>query len=114
MLIRLSGDLFDSAAIRPSSQRNREAQLILNYPLPIFGSPPDSWTDAGRHWLSGAGGIAAVGIPAASDRPLMAIATGGALFVLWFAKPHAKLVRRYSADRLARKLAIRVEQDDFD
>lgn len=88
------------------------AQVLVGLPLPVFGSPPETWTTAAN--LLRTGPVVAVsGYAVANDEPLIAAISGASVYLLWLLRPAANVIRRSLAERVARALGTSVDPDDF-
>lgn len=108
----LAGFIIESTGIERMAQRANVEELIEQFPIPTFGSPPSGWEQLGQ--IAGSGSLAVfAGYAASIEQPMLACIGGGSAFVIWFLKPTARLVRRTFTERVGRWMGAEVRPEDL-
>lgn len=76
---------------------------LMNLRLPMYGSPPASFTSLGSLLSSGAG-ITVLGTLIEGGHPVLAIVLPSAAFICWMSAPSARVIRTALARRVAHAL----------
>lgn len=104
----------DDPAWNPMTEEPRSnwiATALLELRLPVFGSPPKTWTSVGGA-LAGAPILVASGTVVGGGSPLFAVATTAGYYLIWLALPSARVVRRGLADRVAARMNVERKPED--
>lgn len=107
----LAGFVADGAGIRRMAQRRVVEDILADFPVPVFGSPPNAWQRVGQVLGSGSG-VAFTGYTALDGQLMLAIIGGGVTLAFWFLTPHARVTRRWSAQKWADRLGVQLRPED--
>jgi hypothetical protein len=109
--LRLHNDVkfLDDEAIREAT-----LNFVLDFRVPVYGSPPSTWRSLKDELGGPALGVAAFGASAADGRPLLMVATGAGVFVIWFATPIARIVRESAAKRMAKRMHVQFRREHLE
>jgi hypothetical protein len=91
-------------------------QAVLDFPLPVYGSPPSMWETLASKWMDRGTTPSILGFVGAhamyNDRPVLAVITWAAAYVVYMLKPTASILRRSLAARTAEALKVDVRRED--
>lgn len=87
-------------------------RALLDFPLPVFGSPPHEFQRL-QYILANSGAIAATGYLASTNHEAIAVIGAAGSALLWFAKPGLRVARRGFARRIAKAVGEDLTDDDL-
>lgn len=87
-------------------------EALSDFRTPVYGSPPHGFTSVSDLLGKGAQ-VAALGGLIHTGHPVLTVVSATGLGVYWFGRPHARIVRRSLADRLAKALGTTLQDDDL-
>lgn len=86
--------------------------LIHDFPVPQFGSPPSAWTTIGNMLGQSGSFFAGIGVADWTSNPLLIVAGGGVYFLIWLVKPAIRVFRRWIGERAARAMGVEYRIED--
>lgn len=85
--------------------------FVIDFPIPLFGSPPYALDRLG-HLLRTTAGTAASGYLAETGHPVLAVVSAAGTFVYWFAQPAVRVLRHSLAERVAAAVGTTLRPED--
>jgi hypothetical protein len=101
-----------TTSVRKMAQVAVIEDFLRDFPVPEFGSPPNTWATIGSMLARPGSFFAGLGVAEWTDQPLLIAAGGGAIALLWFYKPVIMAKRRSLGERAADRWGTELRPGD--